>query len=293
MEAFLDGVYARLREVFDPRALGVGLVEFASKALIALLTFAAFYAVWWLLNILLRHTLTRGKVDATSASFAQTALKYVLLSIGALQAFKAIGIDTGALLASLGIAGLTIGFAARDSLSNLISGILIFWDRPFVIGDLVEVGGHYGRVDRITLRSTRVVTVDGRMLAVPNSTIINTTVASYTNFPHLRIDVEVTVGVNEDLERARAALLALVREEDGYMTTPEPRVVVKALNDYNVLLELQAWIRDEREHVAKRFALREAMFNALREAGIEMPFETLQLAPISVRAQERPAGPQG
>ena len=71
-------------------------------------------------------------------------------------------------LAIGGIAGLTIGFAARDALSNIISGILIFWDRPFVIGDLVEVGGQYGRVERITLRSTRIVTPD-RSISRPSA----------------------------------------------------------------------------------------------------------------------------
>ena len=82
-------------------------------------------------------------------------------------------VDTSAALASLGIAGLTIGFAARDALSNLISGILIFIDRPFVVGDLVEIEDHYGKVSAITLRSTRIITSDGKMLAVPNAEIIN------------------------------------------------------------------------------------------------------------------------
>lgn len=87
-----------------------------------------------------------------------------------------------------------MGFSARDALSNLISGILIFLDRPFVIGDLVEIERKYGKVEKITLRSTRVVTKDGRLLAVPNAEIINKTVASYKNFPHLRLYVVVTIG---------------------------------------------------------------------------------------------------
>ena len=169
-------------------------------------------------------------------------------------------------------------------MSNLISGILIFWDRPFVIGDLVEVEGHYGRVERITPRSTRIVTVDGRMLAVPNSTVINTTVASYTNFPHLRLDISVTVAVTEDLDRARETLLDLVSNDPTIIDDPPPRVVVTALNDYNVSLELQAWIEDEKMHIPKTFELRESVFKTFTQAGIDMPYETLQLAPIDVRA---------
>jgi small conductance mechanosensitive channel len=186
--------------------------------------------------------------------------------------------------------GLTIGFAARDALSNLISGLLIFLDRPFVIGDLVELEDMYGRVDRITLRSTRIITSDGKMLAVPNTEVINKTVASYTNFPHLRLDIAVTVAVDEDLNRVRLVLLDLVGNDPDYLDQPPPRVVVTQLNDYNVALELQVWLRDERQHVEKRFALRERAFDSLTQAGVDMPFETLQLAPFraSLSREEEP-----
>ncbi|MDX1378172.1 MAG: mechanosensitive ion channel family protein, partial [Anaerolineales bacterium] len=193
-----------------------------------------------------------------------------------------IGIDTGALLASLGIVGVTIGFAARDSLSNFISGIIIFIDRPFVLGDLVEIEDKYGRVSEITLRSTRVVTSDGRMLAVPNTEIVNKTVASYTNFPNLRLDIAVTIDVNEDIKKIRQILLELVDGDPEYLKDPAPRVIVSALNDYNIALELQAWLKDERQHVEKRSELREKVFDSLNRAGVNMPFETIQLAPMQV-----------
>ena len=289
MSEFVRGIVARLQAEFDPEALGEGLATFLANLAVGLLTFAAFYLVWRLLDRALRAVLRRStRVDATSASFIETALKYALLTFGAVEALAAVGVNTGAVIAGLGLAGLTIGFAARDALSNLISGLLIFWDRPFVIGDLVEVEGRYGRVDRITLRSTRVVTSDGKMLAVPNATIINTTVASYTNFPHLRLDIPLTVGVAEDLDRVRSLLLSLVHGDPVFISDPPPRVVVTALNDYNVELELQAWIEDEREHVSQRFALREQVYQTLTKAGVDMPFETIQLAPVTV--QSAPAG---
>lgn len=202
-----------------------------------------------------------------------------------MTALGKVGINTASILTSLGVAGLTIGFAAKDALSNMISGIFIFWDRPFVIGDFVEVGGQYGRVESITMRSTRVVTPDGRMLAVPNSTVVNTTVASYTNFPHLRLDVAFTVGVTENLQRVRATALSVCQHNDQFMSEPVPTVVVTALNDYNVAMELRVWLDDEKQHVAVRHALREALFEALRSADIEMPFETLALAPIELHSR--------
>jgi len=282
MDAFLDAAIARLQELFNPEELGTLVGDFVIDLLIATLTFLAFYLAWIGIRFLAKLFFRRSNYDETSQAFIQAILKYGILAIGAINALSVMGVDTGGLLASLGIAGITIGFAARDAFSNLISGLLIFLDRPFVIGDLVEVGENYGRVDQITLRSTRIITSDGKMLAVPNAEIINKTVTSYTNFPHLRLDIEVTVGVNEDLEKARQVLLDIVAEDPEYLDDPLPRVVITQLNDYNVALELQAWIRDERLHVEKRFDLREQVFKALNAAGIEMPFETISLTPLNV-----------
>lgn len=283
MNRFIEEILSRLRVQFDPAMLAEVFTRLITDVIVGLMTFAAFYLLWWIADHVTRAALRRGNVDATSSSFIMTLLKFIMLTFGVMQALTATGINTAALLTSLGIAGLTIGFAARDSLSNLISGILIFLDRPFVIGDLVEVEGHYGRVDRITLRSTRVVTSDGRMLAVPNSSVINSIVASYTNFPNLRLDVAVTISVKEDVDRARDMLLGLVHDDPDYMKDPQPRVVVTGLNDYNTAIELQAWIHNERQHVVKRFELREKIFKSFTAAGIEMPFETIQIAPIDVR----------
>ncbi|GIV61293.1 MAG: hypothetical protein KatS3mg044_0159 [Rhodothermaceae bacterium] len=287
METFVAGILDRLRSYFDPEALGHLLTDRLADLIVASLVFLAFYLLWRLLHRLLDPVLRKTGLDLTARSFMETVIKYAILILGLINAFAIMGINTASLIASLGIAGLTIGFAARDALSNMISGLFIFWDRPFVIGDLIEVGDKYGQVERITLRSTRVVTPDGKMLAIPNNEIVNKTVASYTNFPHLRIEVEVTVATHEDLGRARRLLLELVRNDPDYLDDPPPRVVVTALNDYNVALSLQAWVRDERRHVEKRFALREAVFETLTAAGVDMPYETLSLTPIEIRQADR------
>ena len=286
MSAFFKSIGERLVALFEPQALGVAAAEFIANVVVAVTTFAAYYLFWRIADLIAKSLTRRTKVDRTTRDFMLTALKFSALTLAAVNALTAVGVNTASLITSLGIAGLTLGFAARDALSNLISGILIYWDRPFVIGDLLEIGGHYGRVDKITLRSTRVITPDGRMLAVPNTEIINSTVASYTNFPHLRIDIPVTIGVNEDLDRARNLLLDLVQDTSTYMKDPPAVVVVKELNDYNVEIELQVWLHDERKHVATRTELREAAYKTLMQAGVDMPFETLRVEPITVQQEQ-------
>lgn len=283
MADFLNSIWARISEMFDPAVVGTWLADALANLIVGLIVFGLYLLLWVVLRWLVRPALQRARLDETASIFILMVLKYSLLAIGAVNALNAAGINTTAFLASLGIAGLTIGFAARDAFSNLISGFLIFLDRPFVIGDLVEIDENYGRVAQITLRSTRIITSDGKMLAVPNSDIINKIVASYTNFPHLRLDIPATIGVTEDVERVRQILLDIVRDDPNYLSDPPPRVVVTQLNDYNVALELQAWIKDERDHVVMRSELRETVFNALNSAGVEMPFETVQLTPLQVR----------
>ena len=252
IDKIYESISGKLAEVFDPETIGTLLANGIINLFVILAVFFFFYLLWKILDWILQPIFRRSKMDETTTIFANSLIKYGILILGLITALDSVGIKTSAVLASLGIVGLTIGFAARDSLSNLISGIIIFLDRPFVIGDLVEIDRNYGRVDRITLRSTRIVTVDGKMLAVPNVDVVNKTVTSYTNFPHLRLDVQVTVGVTEDIDKARKLLISLVSDRNLYMDEPPPSVVVRELNDYNVLLELRVWIENEREHLQER-----------------------------------------
>jgi len=277
MQAFFNSIFNRLLEIFDPQTLGTKIGEVLAGIIVGLVVVAVFILLERVVRRISNPVIERSGLDETAQSFVRTIVRYTVIIIGILAALSAVGINIDSLLASIGIAGVTIGFAARDAFSNLISGLLIFLDRPFVIGDLVEVGDNYGHVEQITLRSTRIITSDGKMLAVPNNEMINSTVASYTNFPSLRLDVGVTVGVEEDIERVRQLLLDIIRGDDDFLEAPAPRVVVTALNDYNIAMELQVWLKNERHHVEMRSQLREKIFQALNAAKVDMPFETLRV----------------
>jgi small conductance mechanosensitive channel len=282
----MNHIKQRLFSLLDPKAAAAWLGDFLPKLVTALIVLVAFYVLAKIARRMVAALRRRSKLDATAASFVDTVVRYILMIIAVLTALGELGINTTSMLASLGILGLTIGFAAKDTLSNVISGVFIFWDRPFVVDDLIELEGRYGRVLEITLRSTRVVTPDGKMLAIPNSTIVNAMVASYTNFPHLRLEVPVTIGVGEDLGRARRLFLDLVEGDARYCDDPAPTMVVTAINDYNVEVEFRVWLDDEKTHVAERFELRERIFEAMRTAGVEMPYETFQLAPVEVQTRQ-------
>ena len=282
MEQILD----ELGRVFGPEAIGRVVANALPNLIIAAITLGVFYVLSRVLAKLVSSVGRRTKIDETAAGFIQSVIKVVLFTIALITVMGQLGINTASLLTSVGVAGLTIGFAAKDALSNVISGLFIFWDRPFVIGDLIEVDGRYGRVETITMRSTRVVTPDGKMLAIPNSIVVNGTVASYTNFPNLRLDIPVTVNSAENLDRVREILLGILDGDKAIKADPKPTVVVTELNDYNVAVELSVWIHNEKEHVKHRTRLRERMFKALVDAGVDMPFETLRIEPMEVQLRE-------
>ncbi len=266
-----------------PELLYLQFLTWLPGLLAAGFTIGLFYVLHRILDRAALLLMRRSGMDQTAAVFLASVIRYTLFTVGGVTALGQMGVDVTGMLASLGVVGLTLGFAARDALSNIISGLFIFWDRPFVIGDLVEIGGAYGKVSDITMRSTRVVTPNGRMLAIPNSTIVNTTVASYTNFPNLRLEVDIDVGTNEDLGRVRSLLLAQVTTHPDFLQNPAPEVVVTRLGDYSIGVQLRAWLDDEQKHVAATFALRERMFEALRTAEVEMPVETLAITGIAAR----------
>lgn len=282
MGAFFQSVLSRFANLFDAETVGIWIADRAADILVFFGTFFLFYLLWLGVSRILRALSGKTGLDPTAARFVRTVAKTGILAVGVITALSMVGINTASVVASLGIAGLTIGFAAQDALSNIISGLFIFWDRPFVIGDLIEVDGFYGRVDDITLRSTRVITSDGKMLAVPNTTMVNSTVASYTNFPHLRVGVNVTIGSSENISRVRSLLIGLIAQDNAFMNDPEPEVVVLALNDYNIEVGLRAWIHDERQHDTVRARLLEQVNELFQAEGVDMPLETIQLAPFSI-----------
>ena len=270
-------ILERLQEIFNADRIANAAAHFIPRLIIALAVFLVFYLLYRVLNFLLARVTRRAGVEPTAATFLLVAVRYVVLIVGVVMALEELGLDVTTILEGLGIVGLALGFAAKDTLSNIIAGFFLFWDKPFVIGDLIEVSDEYGEVREITMRTTRIVTVDGKLVSIPNSVIVNSKIRSYTMIPHLRLDIDVTIGVNERIAEAREVILGIVRGDERFLSDPRPEVVVIMLGDYFVKIALKVWLRDPRIHIPVREELREAIKNALDKSGIVMPYETIEL----------------
>lgn len=273
--------------------LGERLVDKATDALpsilAALLVLAVFLGLSRLGVRVLERVLRRARVDPGLEQIVVPLVRYSILILGVVMAASQAGFQVGSLLAGVGIAGLAIGLAAQDTLGSVFAGFGILWDRPFGIGDRVTIGSIYGQVTGIGLRSTRLRTPEELDVILPNREVLTATIVNHTQTPDLRLDVPLSIAYGEDTREARAVLLAAIEGHELVAESPRSEVVVVALADSGVELELRVWLADPHSENRAFVTMLELAKIALDEAGIEIPFpqRTLHLArggePLLVR----------
>lgn len=257
-----------------------GLLE-AVAALVVLLV------IYRLLYMGLQQTLDRSeRIEPGLQSLLQKTFRVVAFFFIGTIVLDQLGISVTGLIAGLSIAGVIAGFAARDSLENFISGVTILVDKPFRVGDYVEIDDEYGQVDEITLRSTRVRTVRNEIMVMPNTDMITQRVTNHTKRNVLRIDIPFGIAYKERPAEAREVLASLTEDDDRILSEPSPSVVVTEMSDSSVDMVFRFYTRDPSEELPLRWEYTEKVREALREADIEIPFPHRQLFLDEAKALE-------
>jgi small conductance mechanosensitive channel len=261
---------------------GLSLLESALPNLLsAIFVGIVFYGIFRFVYRLTRKLLNRssrvgpGLEHLLLRTFSVAGIGFVLILV-----LSQLGFNVAALIAGLGIAGLALGFAAQDTLANFIAGVTILLDRPFSVGDYVEIDGTYGRVQELTLRSTRIQTPTNRTLVVPNINMINHSLTNYSGQGRqgfLRVDIDFGIAYKERPAEARAVVLPLVEDDARILDDPGPDVIVTGLGQSSVDMRLRVYLRNPGDEQPVRYAYTERIREALREADIEIPFPHLQL----------------
>ncbi len=214
-------------------------------------------------------------LEARTLPLFDNLSKIVVFSVSTYAFLVTWDLDLSAWLASAGIMGIAIGFAAKDSLANLFGGIFVIMDAPYRIGDIINLDtGERGQVIKIGLRSTRLLTRDDVEITLPNSHIANAKVVNESGGPHKKTRVVVTVGVayGSDIDRVRATLLAAANSVDHVITDPAPRVRFVEMGDSALIFRVQGWIDEPSERGGCVDGLNTAIYKALALAKIEIPF---------------------
>lgn len=271
-------MFDQLRKFINVEELATRFVEYLPSLVAALIIVFGAYLFYRITKKVLVATLKKMDFQATLIRLlVENVYRYVVLFVGFVMAADQLGIDITTALAGVGVFGIAVGFAAQDAVANVISGILIFWDKPFKVGDWIETEDEYGRVTDITLRTTRIRTPRNTYVVIPNKRIIDEVLENYTKHGELRVDVPVGIAYKENIDAARNALLDAATEHPKVQSEPAPDVIVEELAGSSVNLKLRVWIENADDFKAVYFNLLEQAKNALDGADIEIPFPHLQL----------------
>ncbi len=216
------------------------LVKLVIVVVIVLFFRLAFRLLWWLMRLVRMVKLTRLMVQ-----LGNSMINPIATLIGLFVGFWFIGANLTTLLTGAGVAGVIIGFALQDSLSNLAAGFFILATRPFDVDDTIRTGTEVGTVKAMWIANTTIVTFDGRRLLIPNRKIWADIIENRSVEPLRRADITVRVGYEEDIDRTIEILLDLVRNEGRVLDHPEPAVFVSAWADSWVEVAVRPWTRNE------------------------------------------------
>lgn len=255
---------------------------FLPKLLAALVIFFVGLYLASLLSRLVRRTLEQRRVNAEATQVVTQLTRWALILLVAVTALQQVNFDLTAFVAGLGIVGFTIGFALKDISENFVAGLMLLLQRPFELGDVVEIEDFRGRVLDVTLRATEMETMDGHNVILPNSMVYTNPILNYSRNPLTRIAVEVGVAYDTDLDEARQVAVAAIGQVEGVLDDPAPFVRFHTFADSSINFTLFYWVDGSALSIFHAPDMGVPVIKrAFEEAKIDIPFpiRTVYMAP--------------
>ncbi|MBQ5734682.1 MAG: mechanosensitive ion channel [Lachnospiraceae bacterium] len=254
------------------------LIELIIRIFIAILIY---YIGKKLVKVVLRifdRFLERAGTDISLRKFLYSGLRIILYIVVFILMIRTVGIGTSSIIAVLGSAGLTLGLALQGSLSNLAGGVLILLLKPFRVGDYIieDTKGNEGTVQSIDVFYTRLLTIDNRMVAVPNGTLANSSLTNVTSQTRRRIDMIIPIAYNADLRLAKEKIKEVVDRTEDVMKDQPIDIFVSELGESSVNLGLRAWFPTDSYWKAK-WKITEEIKLEFDRCGIEIPYNKLDV----------------
>lgn len=267
----MDSLQETLLIWFDPQLTGALVLGWGLRLLAALLIYVIGR---WAAKALTRwagRAITKADVDATLARFLSSILYMVLIVFVVLTALSAIGINMTNFLAILGAAGLAVGLALKDSLSNFAAGVMLVFFRPFRSGDYIEAAGISGSVVSVKIFNTILRTPDNRIITVPNALIYADSITNFSAEDKRRIDLEIGIGYDDDIARAKALSQGVLGQDNRILDEPAPVMLLVELGESSVDIAVRPWVKSF-DYSQVRSDLLEHIKRALENAGLSIPY---------------------
>ncbi len=210
---------------------------------IGLTLIVAFSAIK-IINYLLKKFGQHFDLEVTVVQVLQEIFKYTIIVIAVVSILNQLGIDVSALILSLGIVGIAVGFAARDTLSNFIAGMFILGHKSFKVGDVIEVSDHSGTVTQVGFRMTTLTTADNKVINIPNALFSTDIYVNETALDKRRVELPVTIPLDVDLEGTIESMENKVSGLSWVLKVPEPQIIINEISELGVKVTVNVWTKD-------------------------------------------------
>jgi small conductance mechanosensitive channel len=267
----------------DPRLVGEVVLTWSGRILAAVVIFLIGRMLLKVLSGRATSAMRRVGVDDTSSRFLSNLLYMVLLIFVVLTAFWTLGVQMTSFITILGAAGLAVGLAFKDSLSNFASGLMLVFFRPFKVGDQIEAAGVGGVVENIGIFSVVLKAPDNRVINVPNSLVYAGTITNYNAETTRRIDLTIAIGYDADIPQAKSVIAAVVAAEGRIAKSPVPEVAVQDVLTTVVTLAVRVWVQTS-DYGSVRSELLERIKRTLDKYGLSIPVEQRSLSVATLTA---------
>jgi len=242
---------------------------------------------------------TTTTLDDTALPLLNKVLRFAVIAVAAVLALDQLGVNVTPLVAGASVAGLAVSLAAKDTLSNLIAGVLLIIDRPFQIGDRIEVWNApretstWGDVVEIGLRATKIRSTDNLIFVIPNNEIMRRDIVNYTGSGmDIRVRIPIQIAYDTDADEAKAIIKQVVEGVQGIKQEPEPQVIIRRFGESGVGLQVRVWISNARRRRAIADEITDKVKVEFDKRGIEIPYPKRDLyirsMPESLRVETPP-----
>lgn len=218
----------------------------------------------------------KSKMDSSAVGFISTVLKIGLYFVAIIIACDCIGIPVTSLLALFSIVGLAVSLSVQDVLSNLISGFVILFTRPFAGGDFIELSGKSGNVKSIGFMHTTLVTLDNKIILIPNHEITVSSIINYTNQDKRRVDLVINVSYKNSAEEVRRSVNNAFAKIDKIIAEPAPFVGVKEYGSSSISYDVRAWCNSA-DYWDVYYGLNEQIKISFDNDNVEMTFDHINV----------------
>jgi small conductance mechanosensitive channel len=281
----MEQLQAWISTWLDPHVVGEAVMDWSGRIFAALVIFIIGRMLLRALASWATTGMRRVGLDDTLSRFLGNMLYIVLLVFLAMSVAETLGVETTSFLAILGAAGLAVGLALKDSLSNFSSGVMLVFFRPFKVGDYIEAAGVGGSVESIGIFNTVLKTPDNRVMHVPNSRVYAGTITNYNAESTRRIDLSIAIGYDADIPQAKSVVAAIIAAEARVAQQPAPEIAVQEVLPTAVMLAVRVWVKSG-DYGVVRSDLLERIKRSLDKYGLSIPAANRAMPPAQLIASK-------